>query len=519
MKLINILNILRGIAGGEPNVNTVIVDDVYKLNEMQNIEYAAVVINQQNHTINNSSEENLFNINIFYVDRQTSDQSNINDVQSHAIQVLENIIRQAESQNIIPNDNYNITTFEERFDSLCAGAYATVQFQTDINSCNDINFINDVEFKAALAKKQDLLISGENIKTINNISILGSGNIDISAGVSPEQVHEIVAEDTSNLLPRSKDRMVLDYHEDGYIYSNINDTSILEIWDDGLWVWQGLYLNGYSVHTDEYNYSDAEIDSLFLKATDNTHEIIDLQAYKQEGISPYNEGVYLGDDMLEIYRQDGDDNVFINLYGGRAYVLSNNLKMQVDKTKAGFFSESDEEQYIYFDHDYIYLHSDNIEITNKNTTNGLTIQEDGVHLRNDYGNIILGGNEEQISINNGDSETFIRLDAKYTYLSDYVHLDDDGLFLNCTHEDLGVNTIEIMPNNILLASNNTVLKIDGEDDEVTINNKIVLTDAPVDSSTYGRRNGSWTSVYSKTEIDARLGYVESDLDEINGEII
>lgn len=43
---------------------------------------------------------------------------------------------------------------------------------------NDSGFITE----AALATKQDTLVSGTNIKTINNQSLLGSGNINISGG-------------------------------------------------------------------------------------------------------------------------------------------------------------------------------------------------------------------------------------------------------------------------------------------------------------------------------------------------
>ena len=43
---------------------------------------------------------------------------------------------------------------------------------------NDSGFIT----QAALAAKQDTLVSGTNIKTINNQSLLGSGNINISVG-------------------------------------------------------------------------------------------------------------------------------------------------------------------------------------------------------------------------------------------------------------------------------------------------------------------------------------------------
>jgi len=43
---------------------------------------------------------------------------------------------------------------------------------------NDSGFITE----AALATKQDTLVSGTNIKTINNQSLLGSGNINIQGG-------------------------------------------------------------------------------------------------------------------------------------------------------------------------------------------------------------------------------------------------------------------------------------------------------------------------------------------------
>lgn len=43
---------------------------------------------------------------------------------------------------------------------------------------NDSGFITE----AALATKQDTLVSGTNIKTINNQSLLGGGNINISGG-------------------------------------------------------------------------------------------------------------------------------------------------------------------------------------------------------------------------------------------------------------------------------------------------------------------------------------------------
>ena len=49
---------------------------------------------------------------------------------------------------------------------------------------NDSNFIDNTYHDSS---KQDTLVSGTNIKTINNTNILGSGNIDIEAGACVEQ--------------------------------------------------------------------------------------------------------------------------------------------------------------------------------------------------------------------------------------------------------------------------------------------------------------------------------------------
>jgi hypothetical protein len=47
-----------------------------------------------------------------------------------------------------------------------------------------ISFYDKPQTDGLLADKQDTLISGTNIKTINNTSVLGSGNIDIQTGVA-----------------------------------------------------------------------------------------------------------------------------------------------------------------------------------------------------------------------------------------------------------------------------------------------------------------------------------------------
>lgn len=49
------------------------------------------------------------------------------------------------------------------------------------------------EILDSVGGKQDKLVSGTNIKTINGQSILGSGNITISGGVSQDYVDNAIA--------------------------------------------------------------------------------------------------------------------------------------------------------------------------------------------------------------------------------------------------------------------------------------------------------------------------------------
>ena len=89
-----------------------------------------------------------------------------------------------------------------------SGQVATKVDTSDFNAysaATDARIAEDEEVTAAalndlaetVSGKQDTLISGENIKTINNISILGSGNITISGG-SGGGDYQYYSEDTTN---------------------------------------------------------------------------------------------------------------------------------------------------------------------------------------------------------------------------------------------------------------------------------------------------------------------------------
>ena len=54
------------------------------------------------------------------------------------------------------------------------------KYISNLSNGTDTYIIKDAEARSSLANKQDILVSGTNIKTINNTSILGSGNISTS---------------------------------------------------------------------------------------------------------------------------------------------------------------------------------------------------------------------------------------------------------------------------------------------------------------------------------------------------
>lgn len=71
------------------------------------------------------------------------------------------------------------------------------------NTVNDLtNYLLTTDINTALGNKQDSLVSGTNIKTINNTSLLGSGNINVGSGIT-----------------------LLDVYPVGSIYMSVNNTS------------------------------------------------------------------------------------------------------------------------------------------------------------------------------------------------------------------------------------------------------------------------------------------------------
>ena len=73
---------------------------------------------------------------------------------------------------------------QAQYDALAVKDPNTFYIITDATAVDLTNYYTKTEVDTALSEKQATLVSGTNIKTINNESILGSGNIDIQGGSS-----------------------------------------------------------------------------------------------------------------------------------------------------------------------------------------------------------------------------------------------------------------------------------------------------------------------------------------------
>lgn len=137
MTLYELIENIKNLGKSEPNVSFVTQGDIYELNHQQNIEYPAFVVTQGTHF--GSAENGLENygLTLFLVDRLTSDKSNELDVQSWADTGLKNIISRIEEHNLgVIQGQYTVQTFTEKFDSLCAGAYVSLNIQVQVLECN-----------------------------------------------------------------------------------------------------------------------------------------------------------------------------------------------------------------------------------------------------------------------------------------------------------------------------------------------------------------------------------------------
>ena len=172
MTLYELIENIKNLGKSEPNVSFVTQGDIYELNHQQDIDYPAFVVTQGTHFGSAENGVENYGLTLFLVDRLTSDKSNELDVQSWADTGLKNIISRIEEHNLgVIQGQYTVQTFTEKFDSLCAGAYVSLNIQVQVLECNccenKINLVTSVNGKTG-----DVVIDIPDVKDyVSNTSV------------------------------------------------------------------------------------------------------------------------------------------------------------------------------------------------------------------------------------------------------------------------------------------------------------------------------------------------------------
>lgn len=118
----------------QPNLRTVLLHDIVRLNHLPNIRYGSFVIE----TLQAQHLENVFRFNfrLYYVDRLTANKDNMLDAQSTGIDVLHNILVSLPEEIDLGNSIYRV--FDQKFKDECAGAYVEVFLDVPVDyTCED----------------------------------------------------------------------------------------------------------------------------------------------------------------------------------------------------------------------------------------------------------------------------------------------------------------------------------------------------------------------------------------------
>lgn len=131
MTLLELINRICEIAIAQPEVNTIVENDVFRLNEMADVKYGVFAYTQGEHTTSAERDSITYNFTFFFVGLLTDDRSNMNELQSKAIEVLDSIIYTLYDEGDITIGNYAFQPFNRRFMDDCAGCWVDVAITTN----------------------------------------------------------------------------------------------------------------------------------------------------------------------------------------------------------------------------------------------------------------------------------------------------------------------------------------------------------------------------------------------------
>ena len=311
MTLYKLVQDVCNLGKAEPNISFVSQGDIYQLNHNQDIDYPAFIVTQGTHTGSDYDEEQ-FTLTLFAVDRLVSDKSNEIDVQSWANDVLMNVTRKIEEFYIgTVQPGFKIQTFTEKFDSLCAGAYATIAITIENNDCDcgdkTIGFVSSVNGQTG-----DVIIKGYEGAVVTSVNGK-TGDVYLNI---PQKVSDL-----RNDVP---------YASESYVNNNIKDVSTY-ISNTYIKKGESPVLDDY--YTKEETYNKQEIETKIAQAGVSSVKSVNGQTgeviLNYVDISDYNQFIQ---DQQTI---DEAQNDSLEAHGRDISNLAQTLPGKQDKLESG----------------------------------------------------------------------------------------------------------------------------------------------------------------------------------------
>lgn len=161
MILSELNKLLVNIASSNYLVNDAFVGDVYTINGKEN-RFGCFVATPM--TANKMTVGTIrYNYVLYYIDRLTKDESNIDYVQSDAVSVLKGILNFIDEQGIEVEDGYEFTLFRQKFSDWCAGAYVSVNIMVPDYECGEGDFNTEgIDLRPLVTDRNGIYEAGSN---------------------------------------------------------------------------------------------------------------------------------------------------------------------------------------------------------------------------------------------------------------------------------------------------------------------------------------------------------------------
>lgn len=341
------------------------------------------------------------------------------------------------------------------------------------------------EVKASVALKQDKLVSGTNIKTINNESILGQGNIEI---VVPT-IDAYTRQQTDDLLAGKQDKG--NYATDTYVQQYTYDKATID---------NKIAAGGTFDPSAYYNKND--VDNLLAEKAGNNQAL----SVQNTSIHGENNTITFSKKSVDNTVQE-QDTINLKTINGNAILGSGNIQIDVTTDLSDYYNKAQTDSAI---------DTKIAALVNSAPETLDTLEELANALGDDPNFAATMTTELGKKANVGASYTKEESDAKY--LTEHQSLENylTKADASNTYEPKLVSgtTIKTINNQSILGSGNILIEAGSTIDAYTkteSNQLFVLIE------TY---NAKITELESRiTSLESSLGNVSTALDSINGEVI